>query len=43
VVLISFSAMLGSLMAGLFIVAVGAIVTTVQRIIHVKRAARANG
>jgi CDP-diacylglycerol--glycerol-3-phosphate 3-phosphatidyltransferase len=43
VVLISVSAMLGSLMAGLFIVAVGALVTTVQRIIHVKRAARANG
>jgi CDP-diacylglycerol--glycerol-3-phosphate 3-phosphatidyltransferase len=43
VLLLSISAMLGFLTAGLCIVAVGAFVTTVQRILHVHRAAQENG
>ena len=40
VVILSFASILGSLTAGLVLVAAGALVTTVQRILHVRRATR---
>jgi CDP-diacylglycerol---glycerol-3-phosphate 3-phosphatidyltransferase len=43
VLLLSVSAMLGFLLAGLAVVAAGALVTTIQRILHVYRAARTSG
>lgn len=43
VLLLSVSSMLGFLTVGLCIVAGGAFVTTVQRILHVQRAAQENG